>query len=167
MELIQQSDKKIWDEQVKLIQEGITDEVIDRAFLNIPEEVRAVSIKEIKSKLQARRKNLQAISDRYYTLLNRYAVIKGTNKDDWFDIERLPNGETKVVAYRIKGGEKADKFHERIYQADQTKEIWIYALDDDDVFRVFGSGDKPIKLRLVGGQNNDVYRIENGKRVMG
>lgn len=165
MELIHQSDKKIWDEQVKFIQEGITDEVIDRAFLNIPEEVRAFSIKEIKSKLQARRKNLQAISDRYYTLLNRYAVIKGTNKDDWFDIERLPDGETKVVAYRIKGGEKADKFHERIYQVDQTKEIWIYALDNDDVFRVFGSGDKPTKLRLVGGQNNDVYRIENGKRV--
>ena len=78
------------------------------------------------------------ISDAYYNHINKYVVIKGTNKDDWFEIERLPNGNTKVVAYRIKKGEKADVFHERIYNSKKTKEIWIYGLDDDDVFKISG-----------------------------
>ncbi|WP_282041427.1 metallophosphoesterase [Winogradskyella flava] len=165
MELIQHSTKDIWDEQVKIIQKGITDEVIERAFLNMPEEVRDETVEEIKRKLRARRGNLQKISDRYFKLTNELAVIKGTNKDDWFDIERMPDGETKVTGYRIKGGEKADIFINRVYKKSQTKEIWIYGLDDDDVFHVFGDGDDCIKVLLLGGQNNDTYDIENGNRI--
>lgn len=165
MEIIVESGKAVWDAQVKRIQEGITDEVIEKAFLNLPEEMPKNSIEDIKKKLKARRANLQDISDRYFKLINKYAVIKGTNKDDWFDVERLPNGQTKVTAYRIKKGEKKDRFHERTYNRDETKEIWIYALDDDDVFEVKGEGDNLIKVILIGGQNNDKYNIENGKRV--
>ncbi|MFK7749881.1 MAG: metallophosphoesterase [Kordia sp.] len=165
MELIQQSKKEIWDAEVKRIQEGVTDEVIEKAFLSFPPEVRGESLEEIKKYLKGRRENLQAISDRYYKLVNKLAVIKGTNKDDWFDVERMPNGQTKVTAYRIKGGKKKDIFHERIYAKTETKEIWIYALDDDDVFHVFGKGNNLIKIRLIGGQNNDTYDIKNGKKL--
>lgn len=166
VEFIQQSNKEVWNAQVKVIQNGITDEVIEKAFLNIPEEVRDETIEEIKRKLKGRRKNLQKISDRYFDLVNRYTVIKGTNKDDWFDIERLANGETKITAYRIKKGEKGEIFHQRTYNRNETKEIWIYGLDDDDMFHVFGSNsDREIKVRLIGGQNNDTYDIQNGKKV--
>jgi hypothetical protein len=166
MELIQQSNKEVWDAQVKALQEGLTDEVIDQAFLNVPEEVRDHSVEEIKRKLRGRRKNLQAISDRYYNVINKYAVVKGTDKDDWFDIERLPNGQTKVTAFRIKDGEKSDIFHERTYNKEDTKEIWIYGLDDEDEFRVFGEDEEYIKTRIVGGQNNDTYNIENGRSIV-
>lgn len=165
MEIISQSGKEVWDAQVKYIQENVTDAVIEKAFLNMPEEVRDNTVEEIKQKLKARRANLQKISNRYFELVNKYAVIKGTNKDDWFDIKRMSNGQTKVTTYRIKGGEKKDKFHERIYNHHETKEIWIYGLDDDDVFEVTGNGDHIIKVRLIGGQNNDTYDIENGKGV--
>lgn len=165
MEIIAESEKSVWDAQVKHIQQYITDDIIEKAFLNIPEEMPVGSIKDIKEKLKARRANLQYISNRYFQLLNKYAVIKGTNKDDWFDVERMPNGQTKVTAYRIKKGEKKDIFHQRTYNRDETKEIWIYALDDDDVFEVKGEGENLIKVILIGGQNNDKYIIENGKRV--
>lgn len=165
MELIQDSGKDIWDAQVALIQKNITDDIIEKAFLNIPIEVRDNDAEEIKRLLRARRENLQKISDRYFDVVNRFAVIKGTNKDDWFDIERMPGGKTKVIAYRIKDDKKADIFHERVFQRNQTKEIWIYGLDDDDVFNVYGEGDRLIKIRLIGGQNNDTYDIKNGKKL--
>jgi hypothetical protein len=165
MEIISESGKAVWYEQVRHSQKNLTDDIIEKAFLNIPEEVPVGSIEDIKEKLKARRANLQKVSNRYFKLINKYAVIKGTNKDDWFDVERMPNGQTKVTAYRIKKGEKKDKFHERTYNRDETKEIWIYALDDDDVFEVKGEGDNLIKVILIGGQNNDRYVIENGKRV--
>ena len=62
------------------------------------------TIKEIRRKLIGRRAHLQTISDSYYSHINKCAVIKGTHKDDWFDVERLNNGETKVTVYRIKKG---------------------------------------------------------------
>ena len=165
MELIVSSTKPDWDAQVKLIQGNITDAVIEKAFLNVPVEIRDADLDEIKRLLKARRANLQKISDRYYEVVNKFAVIKGTNKDDWFDIERKPNGITEVTAYRIKDDKKADVFHKRTYTCEETKEIWIYGLDDDDVFKVYGEGDKIIKMRLIGGQNNDTYDIKNGKKV--
>ncbi len=165
MALINESDKSIWDEQVKYVVAHLTDEVIDKAFTNFPEEVQDETVLNIKRKLKGRRTHLQDISDTYFKHINKYAVVKGTNKDDWFDIERLPNEITKITSYRIKDGEKAEVFHQRIYSSEVTKEIWVYGLDDDDRFIVFGSGDNPIKLRLIGGQNNDIYDIQNGKNV--
>ncbi|EGV44556.2 phosphoesterase [Bizionia argentinensis JUB59] len=163
--LISQSDKTVWDEQVKHIMNHLTDEIIEEAFLNVPQELQGENAEDIKSKLKSRRSNLQKISDTYFAHINKIAVVKGTDKDDYFDIERLPNGETKVIAYRIKKGKRADVFHHRTYSKNETKEIWIYALDDDDVFHVHGEGNRYITLRLIGGQNNDVYNIENGKKT--
>ena len=165
MSLISKSNKNDWDAQVKLIVTNVTDEIIDAAFSLFPEEVKGETINEIKRKLQGRRKNLQSISDRYYSYINKYQIIKGTNKDDWFDVERLKNGQTKVTGYRIKKGEKSTKFHERIYDSSETKEIWIYGLDDDDTFVVNGDSKDMIKIRIIGGQNNDTYNIINGKKV--
>ena len=165
MELIQVSEKSVWDAQVKVIQNGITDAVIEEAFLNFPEEIRDENLEEIKSKLKARRANLQAISNRYFELINRFAVVKGTNKDDYFAIECLSNGAVKIVGQRIKNGEKGDVFHERTYTNELTKEIWIYGLDDDDVFEAKGKNNK-IKIRLIGGQNNDVYIIPDGGKII-
>lgn len=165
MALINQSGREVWDAQVQHIVNNITDAVIDEAFTHFPSECNKETIQEIKRKLQGRRSNLQKISEAYYKHINKFAIIKGTDKDDWFDVERMPKGNTKVSGYRLKKGKKADLFHERIYSCNDTKEVWIYGLDDEDVFKVFGEGDKLIKIRLIGGQNKDTYNIVNGKRI--
>ncbi|WP_343330870.1 metallophosphoesterase [Polaribacter staleyi] len=165
MALITTANKADWDAQVKRITTHLTDAIIDDAFTNFPIEVRDKTVAEIKTKLQGRRRNLQKISDTYFDHINKFQVIKGTNKDDWFDIDRLPNGKTKITGYRIIKGEKGTVFHERTYHKSKTKEIWIYGLDDDDHFVVKGEDKNLIKVRIIGGQNNDVYNIINGKKV--
>jgi predicted phosphodiesterase len=166
MTLIHNSDKKVWDAQVAIIQNQITDEIIESAFAKFPEEVNDETVKDIKRKLKGRKKNLQKIADQYYAYLNNFQVIKGTNKDDWFDIERFENGDTKITVYRIKDGEKADIMLERTYKYDVTKNIWLYGLDDDDMFTLNGNaGRKTINLKIVGGLNNDIYEINETKKV--
>ena len=76
MAFTNQLEKKDWDEQVKYIQENITDEVIDEAFRIVPKEVNDATIIEIKETLKARRSNLQAISDRYFEVVNKFAVLR-------------------------------------------------------------------------------------------
>ena len=163
--LLNKTNLKQWQEQVAYIQENLTDDVIDKAFKSFPEEVQTKTISEIKRILKERLKNLPRIANDYYQVLNKYVVVKGTDKDDFFEIERMPNGNTKISAYRIKKGEKSDVFYEKIFNRNETKEVWIYGLDDEDTFKVFGVGDNFIKIRLIGGQNKDTYTLENGKKV--
>ncbi|MBU2927777.1 metallophosphoesterase [Winogradskyella psychrotolerans] len=154
-----------WDEQVQFIQAQITDDVIDSAFSDIPKEVNAHNIAAIKSILKDRRANLQKISDRYIKLINKYAVITGTNKDDYINVKALKDGAVEVSLYRKKDDTIKDRFHHKIYQPQTTKEIWIYGLDDDDSFEVEGKISK-IKVRFIGGQNNDDYKVEHGKNIV-
>ncbi|MEC8832898.1 MAG: phosphoesterase, partial [Bacteroidota bacterium] len=120
---------------------------------------------KIKSILLARKENLVQTAKNYFSVLNQYSVITGTDKDDYFNIVSLPNGNIEIRAYRIKGGEYEDMFFQKIYSPEHTKEIWIYGLDDDDVFEA-NTETSRIKVRIVGGQNNDIYKIsENSKRI--
>lgn len=165
MIILNRTSKEEWKKQVEYIQNKLTPEVVDKALKKLPKEVQDDRVAEIKNKLLARINNLHNTADDYYKVINKVAIIRGTDKDDWFDIERLPEGETKVTAYRIKKREKADVFHQKTYQKEDTKEIWIYGLDDDDVFKIYGVGNNFIKTRIIGGQNNDTYVVENGKKV--
>ncbi|MDX6748037.1 metallophosphoesterase [Polaribacter sp. PL03] len=166
MRLIKKSSKENWDKQVNIIQSQITDEVIESAFSKFPKEVRDQTITDIKRKLKGRRSNLQKISDSYFSYLNKFQVITGTNKDDWFEINRFINGDTEITGYRIKDGKKGYVFHKRRYKRSITKNIWIYGLDDDDRFVVNGSpGITPIKIKLIGGLNNDIYEINSPKHI--
>ena len=165
MIILNSTDKKQWDEQVAFIQNNISPSRIDEAFKAFPKEVQDETIIEIKRVLLERLKNLPSIANGYYEVLSKFGVITGTDKDDWFDIERLPKGQTKVTGYRIIKGEKGSIFHQRTYSNKHTKEIWIYGLDDADTFKVFGQGNNLIKVRLIGGQNNDNYNIHNGTKV--
>ncbi|GAA3636136.1 metallophosphoesterase [Flavivirga jejuensis] len=166
MMLLNKTNRDQWNEQVAFIQNNLTEEVIDEAFKAFPKEVQSETITKIKTVLLARIKNLSTIADDYYDVLNKFAIIKGTDKDDFFVIERMADGNTKLTAYRIKNGDKGIVLFEKTYNRKSTKEIWIYGLDDEDVFKVIGTGDNLIKLRLIGGQNNDTYTIENGKKVV-
>ena len=165
MMLLNETTKQQWKEEVAFIQKNITAAVIDQAFKGFPKEVQDETITEIKRVFQERLKNLPDIAHTYYKALNKTPIVRGTDKDDLFEIERLPNGGTKITVSRIKNGEKGVVIHDKVYHKNETKEIWVYGLDDTDVFRVFGTGSTGIKLRLIGGQNNDTYTIENGNNV--
>ena len=163
--LAQQSGSEVWLEQARFLQNQITDAVIEEAFNQLPEEVQGgESISSIKENLKGRRDNIVEIAETYYEYLAELQMVTGTDKDDYFEITR-GNNQTTVKAWRIKGGEKADLLINRTYYSDETNQLWIYGLDDDDVFEVNGTGNNPIFIRIIGGQNNDVYRIYNGREI--
>ena len=163
--LAQRSGRDEWLKQARFLQTHITDSVIENAFKKLPPEVRSgKSIDNIKQSLKGRRDNIVQIAETYYDFLAELQMVTGTDKDDYFEITR-EDDQTHVKAWRIKGGEKADLLIDRTYYSDETKQLWIYGLDDDDVFEVNGTGNNPIFIRIIGGQNNDVYRINSGRRV--
>ena len=163
--LAQRSDREVWVAQAKYLQDNITDEVIEKSFNDLPVEVRSgKSIETIKESLRGRRDNLVEIANTFYDYLAELQMVTATDKDDYFEITRGDN-QTVVKVWRIIGGEKGELIQDRTYLSSETNQLWIYGLDDDDVFEVKGKGSNPIFIRIIGGQNNDIYKIKNGKKL--
>ncbi|MFP4845043.1 metallophosphoesterase [Winogradskyella sp. PE311] len=163
--LVQQATKETWLEHAKFLQENITDEVIDKAFTKVPTEVQDETLMDIKMKLKGRRSNLLDIAERYYKFLNELVILTGTDKDDYIEVNRVADNQTHIKIWRIKDGKKADVLVDKVFHKDTTKEIWIYGLDDKDFFEVIGKASNLIFTRLIGGQENDTYKIKQGRRV--
>lgn len=161
---VQTASKEEWLKQAAFIKDNLSDNAIDQAFLNLPKEVQDNASEEIKAKLKSRRDKMVEVADRYYDYLSRLVIITGTDKDDHFEITR-GNGSTKIAISRIKDGKKMAPYKERVIHSNETKEVWLYGLDDDDQFVVNGKGTNPVFIRIIGGQNNDVYTFENGRAV--
>lgn len=158
------STRDVWLAQAAHIKNNLTDQAVEKAFQNLPEELQDDVVERIKGFVKQRRDHIEIIADKYYEYLSDQVIVKGTDKDDFFEVTR-EDGKTHVKVSRIKKGEPQKPFYERTILSSETDEIWIYGLDDDDRFEVKGKGKKPIRIRIIGGQNNDEYAIENGKKV--
>lgn len=163
--LVRNSTQEDWVKEAEFIQDHLSENVIDEAFLTVPDEVRDATVNEIKPLLMSRLEGLVKTAKGYYKILDRVAILHATDKDDYIEVIRSAPRQTRVVISRIKKGKKSDLIVDKTYDKDITKELWIYGLDDKDVFEVTGEGNQPILVRLIGGQNNDTYKIQNGKKI--
>ncbi|UQD57424.1 metallophosphoesterase [Flavobacterium sp. K5-23] len=153
-----------WVNQARYIQENLSNEDIDNAFNNLPTEVQDETIESIKQKLKIRKKDLETYASIYYKVLQKTVLIVGTNKKDKFIINRISNNNIEVAVYRIKK-EGDELVYKKEFTSSKTKNLWIYGLDDDDEFDIKGNTNSKINIRLIGGQNHDIYKVENGNRI--
>ncbi|UAB80409.1 metallophosphoesterase [Marixanthomonas sp. SCSIO 43207] len=163
--LLKRSGKQDWLNTAEFLQTAISDSLIDEAFSKIPQSVTNQSLEDIKTALKGRRDNLVEISERYYSYLASLQTVEGTNKKDFFQITRLSDGRTNVKTYNFPSDDRGMLVADRTFSTSETKQLWIYGLDDDDIFEVTGDGNNPMFVRIIGGHGNDTYRLINGKRV--
>ena len=162
---ITKSGIEVWKEEARELQKQLTDEAIEKAFAVLPKEVQDETITTIKQTLKKRREKIEEYAVEYHDVLLKTVLITGTDKKEKFFITRLPDGNTEVKMYTTKKDGSEVLAHDKTYNRSQTKEIWIYGLDDDDIFEVKGEPENAMIVRLLGGQNHDTYTVENGKKV--
>ncbi len=147
-----------WIATAQYIQEQLSDAVIKKAIDQFPDEVRDISGDDIIDKLKARRDDLVKYATQYYFNLSREVRIFGSDKHERFLIERIDDQQTKVTIFKTeKDGDLEQKLYERIFYAQETEEIQLYGLEGNDDFRLSGNVDNGIKVRIVGGPDEDVF----------
>jgi hypothetical protein len=149
-----------WQQQADYIQNQLTDQVIDDAFAQLLPDTQDESIENIKRILKQRRGNLNQITKDYYDYFKKHETIIATTKDNTIDVTRTDNGETSITIM-----EDDKLLFSNTYKKEETDEIWLYALDGDDTINVTGDGNQYIQLKIFGGEENDIYNIENRRRV--
>lgn len=153
---IGEMEREDWEREARYIQENVTDEVIDAAFMDVPEAARTARWEQMKAYTKQRRDNIMKFAMAAYEYNSEQVDILGTEKRDLFEIERLSDTETRVRVFGLsKEGKKKKQRYERTFENAITKEIHIYALGDDDEFRLIGEANKGILIRLIGGVGED------------
>lgn len=153
-----------WGAMATLLRDELNDSVIESAFSKLPKEVQDEGMFEIIRILKERRDGIVDFANRYYKELSRYVVLSGTDKNDRFTIERLADGAVAVTYDRVKKTGIERQFA-KTYNRNETKEIWVYGLNGQDEFKVLGADKAPIKLRLIGGKNHDVFKIDQSHNI--
>lgn len=157
--------KQDWIEEAQFIKANITEDIIEKAFLNLPTEIDQSKVASVKKALKGRLANIEENAINVYEYLARCVLITGTDKDDFFTITRMPDGKTRVVGQRNIKDQKGSVFWDVTYDRNDTKEIWIYGLADNDTFTIDGEGNKNIHIKIIGGNGNDTYTALNKKNV--
>lgn len=147
----------------------ITNETIDRSQLALPKEIQSKSGQIIANKLKSRRKGLHQFVENYYNLLAKEVDVLGTNKKEFFDVERLSGGATVVKVISKKLDNKV--LYDRTFSYSETKEIRLYGLGGVDSFYVHGSSYRNSLIRIIGGNEQDIvvdksYVKEGSKKTL-
>jgi len=156
-----------WVAEAQYMKEHLTDEVIEKAFKERwPKEIYDLHAKEIIAKLKSRRDLLPDVAGKYANVVAKIVEVRGSQKNEKFVVDRLPNGDTHVVVRKItKEGQLSKTLYDRVLDHDVTDELRLYGISGQDVYDVRGEASKGIKIRLVGGTGRD--SISDRSRVGG
>jgi len=154
-----------WVREAKFIKEHLTETIVNTAFTKFPEGIDKEKEAKIKEALLGRIAGIEAHAAKMFRYTKSFVMITGSEKDDWFVITRMPNGMTNIKGYRIENDTKGSLFWNVDYNSAITKEIWLYGQEGKDVFEVNGDGDNLVSIKIMGGQNNDTYRITNNSSL--
>jgi len=160
--ILTEMDKEDWLKQTKIVQEILTDEIIETSIKNMPPEIYDISGSEIENKLKARKQNLNEYILDYYKLLAKHVDVLGSGKKEIFNITRQDDHSVKVIVTN-KDGDK--ELYNRTFFPKETKEIRLFGLGNEDEFYISGESDKSILIRVIGGAGSDI--IIDSSRVKG
>ncbi len=154
---ITEPDLSDWMSITSDLQNRLTDTIIHQAILELPDNVYCHSGLEIENKLKSRRELLPEFSKEYYRFLSKAVDVVGTEDRELFDVERKENGNTQLTVFALskKKGKIKEQIYNREFKHDETKEIRLYGLKGEDVFKIKGKAKYGIKVRIIGGRGND------------
>lgn len=158
-----------WKQQAHDLVQLMTDNVLQDAVSRFPDTIRAQVSDRTLSTLKARRNVLEKEAMRYYRFLSKDVDIHGSLKNEQFSIQKLPEGQLAVNAYKIsKKGDIEQTLYSRTFDPSVTREVRLYGLGGNDRFTITGDHASPIRIRLIGGKDSDAYIDSSsggGKRI--
>jgi hypothetical protein len=155
-----------WIATVGELQHGLTNEVIEKAIRQWPQEIYDLDGERIISSLKARRDNLLTDALSLYEFLAKGVDVTGSDKAEVFNVSHLPGGDVAVQVFKLtKDGDVGKILFDRVFRKNETRELRLYGLGGDDKFNVSGSTKRPLTVRIIGGAGKDSLADNSRLRV--
>jgi hypothetical protein len=154
--------KQQWVNIAKELQRILTDDVISYSIHRMPPEVFRISGEKFIRDLRSRRSHLVEFAEGYYNFLAKEVDITASEKNEYIEISDDPKGDVSLVIYDLdKEGNKKRVSFRRVFTSNETHEIRVYGWSGKDVYDVNLSGTSRINVRLIGGIEDDEYKINS------
>jgi hypothetical protein len=155
-------DQKEWEETIAEVQRKLTDKLIGNAIKLMPDTIYKLCGADLTHKLIVRRNSMKQWGLKYYRFISKNVDVPGTDKREHIDITNEPSGQVTVKINKLrKDGKQDQAIYQRTFDPAVTKEIRLYGMGGDDVFAVHGDHSTPITVRMVGGNDEDVFIIDS------
>lgn len=149
-----------WIKEVRLVQNRITDALLEEAMQNMPDTIYQISGRQLLPQIKARRDKLLSLALEYYTFLSEVVDIPTSEKREFINISYLDGGSVNIrILNKKKDGTPGRTLYDRTFAQDATKEIRIYGLAGEDVYTTNRSSRTKIRLRIIGGEDSDKYIV--------
>lgn len=145
-----------WINTADSLQNRLTDEVIEDAIRQWPEPIFEIDGEEVIARLKSQRTHLKEYAIEQYLFLAKAVNIRGSDKKEYFLVQRNDDLTTRVRMYKRTNEDDSDELmYDRTFTIDETKEVRLYGLKGDDLFEVEGEAGKGILVRIIGGKGED------------
>ena len=163
-ELLAELEWSAWDSVAATVQAELPDPVIEDAVRRLPDPYYEQVGDFLTRALKERRGHLREFAARYYGLISKEVEIKGTDEDEYLELEHREDGALEV-RISLAGTRSAPYFRRTLYPH-ETKEVRIYLHGGDDRIAVLGERGR-IRVRVDGGGGDDAYanRSRAGRRM--
>jgi hypothetical protein len=153
--------EQTWMHEVDKFLACMTDTTIEKAIKKQPSEIHAYHTNNIITTLKNKRAYFKEDMIQYYRFLSRKPSLSGSSLPEKFIVTV---NENKTVLVQIED-EQGNATYERLFKPSETKEINLFGLQGNDLFVVTGKS-SPIKIRLIGGPDEDTFTNASGNKVI-
>ncbi len=154
--------KEDWLTIAEELQQNLTDEAIESAVRSYPGAVYELHGEDMIRILKVRRDQLRAVTEQYYRLISKVVSIPASHKRERILITIPDEHHVRVQIYKLSGkGKLRDLYFDRTFNDQETRELRIFAMGDNDQIILNGKATNKIRLRIVGGAGNDEFIDED------
>lgn len=156
--------KEQWAAMSDTLIRDMSDKAIEAALARQPREIYNISAPKIIETLKERRKFIKDEALQYFSFLAREVDITGSDKREYFKVDRNEDGSVDVNVIKItKDGDTGKTLYSRKFFRNETRELRLYAMGGEDSIVINGAAG-PIKIRIIGGRDKD-YIVNNSKAM--
>ncbi len=150
---------KDWEESLKELRASLTDAVIEEAVKDLPTSIYESIGEAMATKLKSRRDEMRDELIKYYHFEAEDVLIEGSDDPEMIRISS--DGDALLIAISCNN----KRLYQRRFLYPETISVTINSKGGDDVFSVDEKASSRIRLRLVGGEGTDSYRLNGSLRV--
>ena len=150
--------RKNWEEIITDLKKLLTDKAIENGIHALPDTIAAISGARMIELLKSRRDDMMRFGLKYYEVLNKEVTIIGSDKKELFIISKKSKSETEIIVQKIsKENLITDTLYKRNFLGSETKNIYLYGLDGNDLFKTTGRFKGNTKVTIIGGLGMDNF----------
>jgi hypothetical protein len=156
--LLSSLDKPVWDSVTAFMIKQITDDIIEEAVQQLPDEYYRLEGDHLIAKLKSRRDQLKSASDEYYNWISKYVDVYCSDKNEFAEIVRANDMFTEIIIHKRDkktGEKKGDPIFYRLIKNTITEELRLHMMGGDDLAIVTGEVGEGCRIIIEGGEGKD------------